>query len=304
MTDGAFKRLRVAVIGSCQVVGLAAATQRLLPGADVKAWHVGVHPKDSDEDLLALLPGFDTVISQISDRDGQIPLRISRLREQGLPVVYLPVVAFPGFHPDITYIRGPDGLVHGLATDYHSVIVASAFTLGLPERRVPELFNAYTFAELGYFDVFQAAKAALLSIFDQDGFDVRPLFDLWMQQAGQFMYTINHPHILVLATLCRLALARAGHLEPTAPLPEGINDHLAMHFIWPTYPTLAKRIGLPGSTTFLRNTNGLAEGEAREMALADYVSACFRIYGGLAKDTLRIGAVATACERLGALVVA
>jgi hypothetical protein len=67
MTDGSFKRLRVAVIGSCQVVGLAAAAQHLLPGADVKSWHVGVHPKDSDEDLLALLPGFDTVISQISD---------------------------------------------------------------------------------------------------------------------------------------------------------------------------------------------------------------------------------------------
>jgi hypothetical protein len=303
MTDDTFKRLRVAIIGSCQVVGLAAAAQRLLPGAEVKLWHVGVHPKDSDEDLLALLPGFDVVISQFSDRDGHIPLRITRLREQGLPVVYLPVMVFPGFHPDITYIQGPEGLVHGLTTDYHSVIVASAFTLGLPERRVPELFNAYIFAELGYFDVFEAAKVALFANFDQEGFDLGLLFDLWMQQAGQFMFTFNHPHILVLATLCRLALARAGHLDRTTPLPEGIDDYLATNFIWPTYPALARRIGLPGSTTFLLNAYGLAEGQTRELPLTDYVSTCFHIYGGLAKDTLRRGAVATACERLGALVV-
>jgi hypothetical protein len=194
-------------------------------------------------------------------------------------------------------------LVHGLATDYHSVIVAAAFTLGLPERRVPELFNAYIFAELGYFGVFEAAKAALLGIFGQDGFDVRSLFDLWMLQVGQFMYTINHPHILVLATLCRLALARAGRLDLTVPLPEGIDDYLAAQFVWPTYPALAKRLGLPGSTTFLRNVRDLTPGQTRDLPLADYVSACFSLYGSLTKDTLRVGAVASACGRLSALMV-
>jgi len=303
MSDGTSKRLRVAIIGTCQVVGLAAAARRLLPGAEVNAWHVGVHPKDSDEDLLALLRGYDMVISQLSDWDEHIPLRITRLREQGFPVVYLPSLAFPGFHPDIAYIRGSEGFVHGLENDYHSVIIASAFTLGLPEWRVPELFNAYIFAELGYFEVFEAAKTALFANFGREDIDLHPLFDVWMQQAGQFMYTINHPHILVLAMLCRLALARAGHLDATAPLPEGIDDNLAMHFVWPTYPALARRIGLRGSTTFLRRPHDLAEGQARELPLADYVSACYRIYGSLAKDTLRVGVVATACERLGALVL-
>jgi hypothetical protein len=302
MSDDTFKRLRVAIIGTCQVVGLAAAARRLLPGAEVNAWHVGVHPTDSDGDLLALLPGFDVVVSQLPDWDEHIPLRITRLRERGLPVVYLPVVGFPGFHPDITYIRGSNGFVHGLETDYHSVIIASAFTLGLPDWRVPELFNAYIFAELGYFEVFEAAKTALFANFGRERIDLHPLFDVWMQQAGQFMYTINHPHILVLATLCRLALARAGHLDATAPLPESIEDNLATHFVWPTYPALARRIGVTGSTTFLRRTVGLAEGQARALPLADYVSACYRIYDGLEKDALRAGVVATACERLGAVI--
>jgi hypothetical protein len=303
MTGGLLKPLRIAIIGTCQVGGLAAAAKRLLPEAQVQAWHVGVHPNDSDEDLLGLLSGFDLVISQLSDWDGHIALRITRLRELKLPVVFLPALVFPGFQPDITYIQGPGGLVRGLETEYHSVIVAAAFTLGVPDWRVSELFNAFVFATLGYFDVFDAAKTALLSNFAQEGLDLVPLFDGWMQQAGQFMYTINHPHILVLATLCRLALARAGHLDPEAPLPMAIDDYLAKHFIWPTYPALAKRFGLPGgSTTFLRRDNDLVEGQSRALPLADYVSASYKIYDGLAKDTLRKGVVATACERLAPLI--
>jgi hypothetical protein len=299
-----FKRPRIAIIGSCQVVGLAAATRRLLPGAEVKAWHIGVHPKDSDEDILALLPGFDLVLSQIPDWDEHVSLRFSRLREHGLNAVYLPVLTFPGFHPDITYIRAPDGSMrHGLGTDYHSLIVASAFVLGLPEQRIPSLFNSYVFAELGYFEVFEAAKKALLNNFRNAGYDLGLLFDMWIRQVGQFMYTINHPHILVLATLCRVVLARANLVDVMTPMPENIDDSLAAHFIWPTYPSLAKRIGLSGSTTFLVIAHGLAEGQARELPLTDYITGCYRKYSRLQKDTLRVGDVAKACDRLGAIVV-
>jgi hypothetical protein len=303
MNESSFRRLRIAIIGGCQVVGLGAAAERLLPGAEVKIWHVGVYPKDTDEELLELLTSFDVVISQLSDWEPHVPLRITRLREQGLPVIYLPVAVFPGFHPDTTYIRQPNGLVHGLMTDYHSVIVAAVFSMGLPERRVPDLFNAFIFSELGYFDVFEEAKAALFANFAREGFDICPLFDLWIKQAGQFMYTVNHPHILVSATLCRLALVRAELLDPATPLPDDIADGLAGTFFWPIYPALARRIGLPGSTSFLRDAHGVAPGQLRELPLAEYISGCYSLYGGLAKDTLRVGSVATACERLDRHVV-
>lgn len=303
MSGETHRSLRVAIIGGCQVVGLTAAAERLLPGAEIKTWHVGVNPKDSDEELLALLANFNSVISQLSDWDPHIELRISRLRERGLPVVYLPPMVFAGFHPDLTYIRGPDGLVPGPMTDYHSVIAAAAFTLGLPEQRVTGLFNAFVFSELGYFDVFDAARTELLANFKQAGYELSAPFDLWLQQVGQFMYTFNHPHIKVLGSLCRLALARAGHLDPAASLPDGIDDDLAMNFTWPVYPALARRIGLVGSNTFLRGVHGLAPGQTREIPLAEYVSMSFRVYEGLAKDMLRTGVVATASERLGSLVV-
>jgi hypothetical protein len=286
------------------VVGLAASAKRLLPDAEVKSWHVGVHPNDSDEDLLAQLKSFDTVVSQLSDWDQHVPLRITRLRDEGLPVVYLPVLAFPGFHPDTTYIFGTEGLVAGAMSDYHSIIAATAYTLGLPEHRVPGLFNPYIFSELGYFDVFDAAKKALLASFLAEGLDIGALFDLWLNQVGQFMYTINHPHITTLAGLCRLALARAGHLDPRTDLPDDIDDNLAGHFVWPTYPALAKHIGLAGSNTFLRATHGLVAGQTREVSLKEYISACFQLYDSLPKGTLRAGSVETACERLATVIVA
>jgi hypothetical protein len=295
MTNESFKRLRVAIIGGCQAAGLSLTAQRLLPGALVKNWHVGVVPNDTDEELLAQLPEFDLVISQLPDWDWHVPLRITRLRELGLPVIYLPTLAFQGFHPDLTYLAG--------APHYHSVIVASAFTLGLPERRVPELFNAFIFAELGYFDVFDAAKAALIAEFGREGFNLEPLFDLWMRQVGQFMYTINHPHILALSALCHLALARAGYIDPATPLPDDIYDYLATHFVWPVYPALGKRIGVPGSTTFLRYTRDLLEGQKRELPLIEYVAEQFHAYRGLEKDALRTGPVADACERISTLLV-
>ncbi len=180
----------------------------------MSARHVGVNPKDSDEEILARIAGFDLAITQIGNTDEHVSLCIERLREKRIPAIYLPVLVFSGFHPDITYIRSPDGsLIPGLMMDYHSLVVVAAFTLGLPEHRVLTLFNHFVFTELGYFEVFEASKAALLQNVRDAGYDLTPLFDEWLRRNGQFMYTINHPHIFSLATLCRLALARAGLVD-------------------------------------------------------------------------------------------
>jgi hypothetical protein len=303
VTKGDFAPLRIAIVGSCQVVGIAAAARAFLPQVEVCTWHVGVHPKDSDEELLAQLRGFDVVLSQLSDHEQHTSLGITRLRGYELPVVYVPALAFQGFHPDITYVLGPAGPVHAGQSDYHSVIIASAFLLGLPPRRVPDLFNAYVYAQLGYFEVFEAAKAALFANCDAHGVDLRAHFAFWLQHVGQFMYSINHPSILVLATLCRLALAEAGYLDPETPIPEGIPDFLGTDFTWPTYPELAQRIGVQGSTTFRRSLNGLPDGSSRDLPLATYVSECYEIYSGVPRELLRVGTVAKACDRLVQVVL-
>ena len=294
---------RIAIVGTCQTGGMAAAARGMLPGAEVQSWHISVWPTDTDEEILAKMPDFDLVISQVSDWDSRESLRISRLREMGLNVVYTPSIGFTGFHPDITYMAGPDGYIQGEGSDYHSILIAAAFVLGIPEHRVADLFNTYVFAELGYLDVFPAAKAALVDSFAAEGFEIESLFDDWLRVCGPFMYSVNHPHVHVLATITRLALSRAGYVDAAERLPKGLDDYLSKNFTVPTYPPIAKRVGVPGSTVHNLNTHGVAPGQKRGVALGDYVSASYRIYRDLDRDVLMTSGVAAACERLDSLVV-
>ena len=298
-------KVRIGIIGTCQVVGLRDASCDMLPAADIECYHVGANPRITDEALLALLPKFDLVISQLSDWDNHTLLRISHLRSLKLPVFYLPALAFTGFHPDITYIRTESGaLIRGVDNDYHSIIIAAAHVLGLPQSRVSSLFNSFVFAELGYFDAFDASRKALLENFASEGIQLTSMFDRWVATLGRFMHTVNHPHIVPLASLARLALVRCGFLTSNTPVPANTRDYLGEHFVWPVYPALARRFGIGGSTTFLRHTGDLAEGQQRELSLADYIAAAYRAYDCIPGGLPRSGVIKTACERLEHLVVA
>jgi len=59
--------------------------------------------------------------------------------------------------------------------------------------------------------------------------------------------------------LCRFGAGRVARTSRStlAPTAGGLSTiTLSTHFVWPTYTALAKRIGLLGSTTFLRRTDG------------------------------------------------
>ena len=291
-------------LGGCQVSGLASVTRKVLPGAEVEAWHIGANKSGDDPKILAELKSFDVIISQLSDWDTNEQLRISRLREHGFPVTYLPTMVFRGFHPDISYIVSGDDLIQGVDGDYHSIIVAAAYSMELPETRVAGLFNSFIFAELGYFELFGAARDVLLKSFGQEGYDLHTPFDLWLQRAGQFMYTVNHPNILVLATLCGMALNKAGlSVAQDVTDLEKIDDTLASSLVWPVYPPLARRIGVAGSTNFHRGVHWLPEGSDRHMPLSSYISAAYAKYRELPIGTLRVGEVAVAYERLKSVVI-
>ena len=295
-------RMQVAIVGTCQVSGLGLATQVLMPDAEVACWHVGVHPRATPAEIAARLPEFDLVVSQIADGSADNPLGISRLRERLASVVFIPIVSFTGFHPDATYILRPDGLVPGSLSDLHSAIVISAFLMGLSERRTTDLFNSFVFAELGYFDAFSAARAALATHFAAAGYEICSLLDQWHAQIGQFMYTVNHPHIKVLAALCRLALAQAGYVDFAAPLPAQMPDPLAASFVWPVYPPLAKRIGIPGSTIFQQAARGLKDGQSREVSLGTYVALSFAHYATLDPARLQNQRITDSRRLLEALI--
>jgi hypothetical protein len=293
---------KIAFIGGCQVVSLAAAARVLMPRAEVQAWHVGVFPVITKEALAELLSGYESVFSQLPDNDSQGPLASSRLRQRGINTLFIPTVAFPGFHPDSTYVFRQDGsVVPAALSDYHSKLVAACYLLDIPCERVPQLFNSLVFHELGYLQGFAAAKSAFLDRWSQVGFDLGAPFERWMN-TGSFMYTLNHPHIRVLAEISRLELLAAGHISEESVLTDLPDDPLANGFIIPVYPPLAKRLGVSGSNEFLRSAHGLPPGESRVISLNDYVAANYRYYETIDRDLLSAPTIVAAKARLHVMV--
>ena len=288
MNTGRKPAARVAIVGWCQVASLAIAIEHFLPNAQVKAWHVGVHPPDSEEQIAAQLPDFDLVISQIDDGEGAGVLDRSPLRATIPNIVFLPLLVFRGFQPDCIYLHSPRrGMIKGCLGDMHSAIIAASYVLGLPEHRPASLFNTLTFAALGHFDAFQIAREHLIERFRGFGFDLTCRIAAWQQQYGAFMYLPMHPKLGVMQELARTALQDSG--------VDGLNlgghiaaeDPLAYSAQWPIYPDLARRLKVPGSVTFVRPIYGLEPGVARQVTLQQLIEHSYRIYREIPIGELR-----------------
>jgi hypothetical protein len=289
---------RIAIIGGCQVVGLAAATKLLVPQAQVSAWHVGLHPEIDDTSLFEALSEFDVIISQVSLYAGHEQLDIEVLRQAGYPVVYLPTIAFTGLHPDCSYVFSGSRVVKGYFSDLHSNIVASAYVLGLPEERASKLFNPFVFAHLGYNHAFELAKTAFLENFARAGYILNDHLDRWTREFGMFMYTMNHPNITVMADLCALALKKADLIGSTEYTNGMLDDYLAREFIWPVYPGVLSKLSYPGSTTFRRSTHDTPPDEQRDISLRAFIFGSYDIYRNVPVDDLRSSNIAKFCDKL------
>jgi hypothetical protein len=293
---------RIAIIGSCQVVGLGVALRGLLPESDVMWWHIGVSPA-SPEEIVAGLKTYDVVISQIADRSGQDTLSISRLREILSDIIYLPIFVFRGLQPDCIYLNTPTGLIKDGLGDMHSGIIAAAYVLGLPEAQVPKLFNALVFTSLGYFDSFSIAKTQTLKTFLDAGFDLKSCMASWLQNHGAFMHTVNHPKICVLARLAWMIAQKKCSADLNDSYLSTIEDPLEMGIQWPVYPELARRIGIAGSTTFIQSVRwAQSSTRSRELSLSSFVAHCYRRYETIPRDMLRSAVPAATLSGIEALL--
>jgi hypothetical protein len=218
--------MRIAVVGCCQAHGYAHALAHLLPEAEVESVEAVVSRNhDRLEEAAALLRGFDLLFTQdFGEEFG--PLATTALPALGKPVHRLPLLAFAGYHPDMVYLTS-GGQVQGSPVGaYHSAIIASAFSLGLAEADVPQLFNRLVYARLGYLQGFAAARTLLLELLAGYGLDMAAEFESWHAE-GPFMHSINHPRGLALADVMRAAAIRAGLLGAAAPRVRPPFDHLA-----------------------------------------------------------------------------
>ena len=277
--SGQAKGLRVGLVGSCQVIGLGASLRRMWPDADVKAWSLNAHCPETPEAIAAQLAGCDLVISQV--RNAAEPLAFARLCETAARAVFLPVFVFNGYHPDIIYIRAGDVPVVGPFQCLHSAIIAGCYVLGVPAARTARLFNALTYACLGYFDAFDHACDLLIESYASAGYDLVPLVDEWTARGDAFMYTLNHPRIYVLARLAQMVAVRAGLTDEGSSVPEGVDDFLAHNFLWPVYPELARRLGLPkGDMVVATSSRTLERRPAQLRRITDVIGEFYAVYAG------------------------
>lgn len=232
--------LKIMVFGNCQALGVAQSLRRLLPDADV----VGiVAPFRWSPDMIVeaeRLATYDVVIGQRYNVPDH-PFGQKRMADLGERFVAFPRFLFSGFHPDA--MKAPDLDRMKPFKTVHSRLIASAYVKGVPRDRVADLFNAYVYGVLGYFDEFEKAERFLLQ--SSPDLDLSGVLADWKTQV--FAHIPNHPTIEVLHSIARLVCEKVG--LPTIPA-EPPPDPQALRVVWPVYPEIGRRLGVEGSLSF------------------------------------------------------
>jgi hypothetical protein len=271
--------MRFAVIGNCQTEGFRDALRAYFPAADVAWFSVGVPGAGRRAaEFEAGLDRCDRVFAQPVEHPHLGPLRFSELkRRHGPRLSVIPTIAFTGFHPDCVYLNDGQGALRGPMGAYHSALAAGAHAAGLDAARTCRLFNALLFGRLGYFAQYETSVGLLRAYFASLGLDLGDRPDAAWGRGAAFMHTINHPNALVIADLCTLILSGLGirAIDPLV-LREVMGDRLVGQPVWPVYPEIARRIGVPGSHLFRA---AITEGQGiRVMDLAGFVGRSFAHY--------------------------
>jgi GSCFA family/Polysaccharide biosynthesis enzyme WcbI len=226
--------MKIYVVGTCQAIPLAACLTVMHPDVPVVRLPVNA-------DLSAFQP--DDVVFRQRDRPVMTPVQRDRKE-----IIY-PGVWFNAFHPDVVYVTGPWGAVAPPLGSDHSSIVLYGWHRGLSAAQTAKLFTEAVFEQLRFFDCWGEAKRALL----EEGRDLGFPFDATLARAerfGCFMHSPIHPALVVMADLARALSQRAG-LTPAVGAPESyLEDPMLRGAVWPVYPEIGRRLGLPGAYAF------------------------------------------------------
>lgn len=239
--------MKVAVLGNCQARSLAVALAHRSPGIEATAivWS-GVTGEPDAEAIRDGLAAYDLVLSQ--PYKGFRALRPKIVSRFATRSAFFPRFYFTGLHPDARKMKvGPGSFQFGV---WHSSLAMAAFLRGVPAREAADLYNAYIYGVLGYFDEYARAEALQADAAGQHGLEIAPALAGWRGQV--FFNTPAHPKLQVGLALADALVASLG--LPHAAQPNSPADPLTGEFIFPVYPEIARRLGFEGELTF-RNAN-------------------------------------------------
>ncbi|WP_426959673.1 GSCFA domain-containing protein [Muricoccus radiodurans] len=246
---------------------------------------------------LTTLRGPQEALDAAVSRAGRVVVhsvfarRIGRsLRQVGrdeADLVTMPEVYFNAFHPDAVY---EDGCRRTSAFGrMSSAICLYAWKHGFTPEETVGLYRDETYRALGYYDYWEPAVEALVADGESCGLDLRGRIAAW-RATGCFVHAPNHPKPIVLGDIAR-ALAGTLGLDLVIPHPESmLPDPFQQNLVWPVYPEIAARLGVPGGLVF---KGGRILSEARLghelMDLPSFVSRSFAACDALDRDRVTCG---------------
>jgi hypothetical protein len=271
----------IAVIGNCQTESVVECLRALSPRAKIDRFFVNhMGSERSRLDAVASLKKYDLILSHNMTDARFGPFAREALEQQFSNVVFFPQIIFGGFHPDAATLVHEGRVWASPLGSPHSLLLAAAFRLKIPPERAVKLFNAYIFARLGYFAEYDLAKSALLNFASELGYDLSAAIDEW-QSTGSFMYIPKHPTLRVLAHISARIAIKAG--LPITGSTAGLIDLLGFNVCLPVFPALAKRLGLPGSTTFKLKGKRFST-EVRKWSLEEFARQSYNLYSSYPRE--------------------
>lgn len=271
---------RIAVIGNCQSFGVAYAMKLIDPTARVEHFSA-ISRTIADMKLLAkTLSTYDYVFSHEFPaghvRGGGSEELCSLLDK----VVLFPAVTFAAFHPDLIYLvdetRG-HAATEGPVGPYHSAIAVLAYRRGLSLEEAHALFNHNVYEALGYYDVWNEAAEGFLGYAKRFGMDFSSELMNWSRR-GVFMYSLVHPKPFVLFDIAKKLFEREGLEVPPIDFAYYTIDDLSRAEIFPVYPPIAERFGVPGSYIFKLENYHLSSTVGEFITLPEYLEGSYRTY--------------------------
>lgn len=268
--------MKITVIGNCQGDSLAICMRAMNPALDVEFVLI-TDIRNGTRNPVDILAKSDKVFAQphvkadlIDDPDGKIS--------------YFPAIAFPAFHPDMTYVTGvrkggTKETVHSPMVIYHSAIALFGY---IHEVAIDDLcgwYNRYVFNKFGYLDVWDSARADLLAEGELASMPLGFLFEQWRLR-GNFMYSFNHPRLGVMADIARALLVREGLPIVNQNVADYLDDPLRGMSIWPVYPHIADRLGLQGDLNFKSHEPGVT------YTIRQFLESSYHLYDLYERDTL------------------
>jgi hypothetical protein len=282
---------RYAVMGNCQADGFAQVLCALRPDAVVDRPAPEPGP-GGVEAMVARLADYDAVFAQPVRKRGAGLLRSDILAERVPRLVLYPMLSFRGFHPDEIGLVRAGAWLGGPIGTLHSLIATAAFLEGLSAERAARLYNRFVFASLGYFDEYERSMAFLEKTSAEIGFDL-PVAAL--RRLGNFMHTTVHPRIEAIATLVPVALRRAGETVPDgAERDLKLVNYLGRMACFATYPEIARHLGLPAGTGFLRHKRYAVASGGRAMSLPEFIRDSYAILQAAPDTELDVPVVTSA----------